>query len=139
MKERRKKDTAGGEGEGEGKGERDEGGGDGIGRYIQKQIQNLGAGAIGTNRGTSTGIGTNRGTSTSTDTSTDTDTGGMGGIRGMELFKRFGAVEVGGPNAYKLLANGETVLLFPGGVREAYHKKGEEFDLFWPEKPDFVR
>ena len=127
MKERRKKDTAGGEGEGEGKGERDEGGGDGIGRYIQKQIQNLGAGAIGTNRGTSTS------------TDTDTDTGGMGGIRGMELFKRFGAVEVGGPNAYKLLANGETVLLFPGGVREAYHKKGEEFDLFWPEKPDFVR
>jgi hypothetical protein len=33
----------------------------------------------------------------------------------------------------------ETVLLFPGGVREAYHGKGEEYQLFWPEKTDFVR
>jgi hypothetical protein len=32
-----------------------------------------------------------------------------------------------------------TILLFPGGVREAYHRKGEDYKLFWPEKADFVR
>ena len=27
----------------------------------------------------------------------------------------------------------------PGGVREAYKRKGEEYRLFWPERPEFVR
>lgn len=39
----------------------------------------------------------------------------------------------------QLLKRKETILLFPGGVKEAYHKKGEEYQLFWPEKIDFVR
>ena len=30
----------------------------------------------------------------------------------------FGAVPVGGRNFFRLLQNGEAVLLFPGGVRE---------------------
>ena len=30
----------------------------------------------------------------------------------------FGAVKVGGRNFFRLLKNGEAVLLFPGGVRE---------------------
>ena len=30
----------------------------------------------------------------------------------------FGAVKVGGRNFFKLLQNGENVVLFPGGVRE---------------------
>lgn len=34
----------------------------------------------------------------------------------------------------------QTALLFPGGVREVFHRKGEDYDLFWPEdKADFVR
>ena len=55
------------------------------------------------------------------------------------LFKKFGAVEVRADNMYSLLAAGETVLLFPGGVKEAYHKKGEDYEIFWPEKTDFIR
>ncbi|BAB01229.1 unnamed protein product [Arabidopsis thaliana] len=31
------------------------------------------------------------------------------------------------------------VLLYPGGVREALHRKGEEYKLFWPEQSEFVR
>ena len=30
----------------------------------------------------------------------------------------FGAVPVGGRNVFRLMQNGEAVLLFPGGVRE---------------------
>ncbi|KAK9908919.1 hypothetical protein WJX75_004666 [Coccomyxa subellipsoidea] len=51
----------------------------------------------------------------------------------------FGAVPVGGRNFFRLLQNKEAVLLFPGGVREAYKGKGEEYKLFWPERPEFVR
>eukprot|EP01041_Mallomonas_annulata_P002461 gene2461-4780_t len=32
-----------------------------------------------------------------------------------------------------------TTMLFPGGAKEACHNKGEEYKLFWPEKPEFVR
>jgi len=66
-----------------------------------------------------------------------TMTGGGPGMR--NLFQRFGAVEVNPMNYYELLDRNETILLFPGGIREAYHKKGEEYKLFWPEKVDFVR
>ena len=34
---------------------------------------------------------------------------------------------------------GEMVLLFPGGIREALHGPGEDYQLFWPSKMDFVR
>ena len=34
------------------------------------------------------------------------------------LLTTFGSVEVGGRNFFKLLQNGECVLLYPGGVRE---------------------
>lgn len=55
------------------------------------------------------------------------------------LLKTFGAVPVSGKNCYKLLANKEAVLLYPGGVREAYRHKGEEYQLFWPDRSEFVR
>ena len=29
--------------------------------------------------------------------------------------------------------------MFPGGVREAFKRKGEKYALFWPSKPEFVR
>lgn len=66
-------------------------------------------------------------------------TGGAGGPGGMGMFTTFGAVPVSGINFYKLLDAGETVLLFPGGVREAFKRKNEEYKLFWPSKPEFVR
>jgi len=31
------------------------------------------------------------------------------------------------------------VLLFPGGVREAFKRKDEKYALFWPSRPEFVR
>ena len=36
------------------------------------------------------------------------------------LLTTFGSVEVGGRNFYKLMKQGECVLLYPGGVREVY-------------------
>ena len=31
------------------------------------------------------------------------------------------------------------MLLFPGGAREVFKRKGEEYRLFWPESPDLLR
>jgi hypothetical protein len=33
----------------------------------------------------------------------------------------------------------ETVLLYPGGVREGFKRKNEKYKLFWPSKAEFVR
>ena len=65
--------------------------------------------------------------------------GGGGGGSLVSLFTRFGAVQVSGRSLHTLLAGGEAVLLFPGGVREAYRRKGEDYRLFWPKSPEFVR
>jgi hypothetical protein len=43
------------------------------------------------------------------------------------------------PHRHRLLANGENVLLYPGGAREAFKRKGEAYQLIWPEKAEFVR
>ncbi|CAJ1355897.1 unnamed protein product [Effrenium voratum] len=64
--------------------------------------------------------------------------GGAGDGRGPPLFETFGAVPVSPRNIFKLLQQGEMVLLFPGGIREALHGPGENYQLFWP-KTDFVR
>jgi hypothetical protein len=42
-------------------------------------------------------------------------------------------------NYYRLMQTGQNALLFPGGVREVFHGKDEAYELFWPEKIDFVR
>ncbi|KAK9819759.1 hypothetical protein WJX72_002051 [[Myrmecia] bisecta] len=55
------------------------------------------------------------------------------------LMTTFGAVPVGGRNFFRLLQQGEAVMLFPGGVREAYKGKGEAYQLFWPARAEFVR
>jgi pimeloyl-ACP methyl ester carboxylesterase len=65
--------------------------------------------------------------------------GGNGGEAMSNTFQAFGAVPVSGRNLYTLLAAGEAVLLFPGGVREAYKRKGEQNTLQWPRKAEFVR
>jgi len=55
-------------------------------------------------------------------------------------FQKFGAVMVTPKNYYRLLQTGQNVLLFPGGVREVFHGKNEQYQLFWPDtKTDFVR
>lgn len=62
-----------------------------------------------------------------------------GGDDGGNMYETFGAVPVSGRNAHKLLARGDAVLLFPGGISEAMHGKDEYYKLKWPEKTDFVR
>ena len=50
-----------------------------------------------------------------------------------DFFRLFGAVPVSGKNLYKLMANNDAALLFPGGVREAYRKKVADSPLMtWP-------
>ncbi|XP_058737596.1 phytyl ester synthase 1, chloroplastic-like [Vicia villosa] len=50
-----------------------------------------------------------------------------------------GIVPVTATNLFKLFSSKSHVVLFPGGVREAFHRKGEEYKLFWPEQSEFVR
>jgi pimeloyl-ACP methyl ester carboxylesterase/1-acyl-sn-glycerol-3-phosphate acyltransferase len=56
-----------------------------------------------------------------------------------ENYETFGAVMVTPRNFYRLMQTGQNALLFPGGVREVFHGKNESYQLFWPEKTDFVR
>ncbi|XP_010025088.2 LOW QUALITY PROTEIN: acyltransferase-like protein At1g54570, chloroplastic [Eucalyptus grandis] len=57
----------------------------------------------------------------------------------VDWMKAFGAVPVSGSILFKLFSTKSHVLLYPGGAREALHRKGEEYKLFWPEQPEFVR
>lgn len=65
--------------------------------------------------------------------------GKMPAIVAFDTFRILGAVPVSAANFYKLLSSKSHVLLYPGGVREALHRKGEEYKLFWPEQSEFVR
>ncbi|XVF16135.1 hypothetical protein REPUB_Repub10bG0005500 [Reevesia pubescens] len=65
--------------------------------------------------------------------------GKMLDLSAFDTHRLMGAVPVSGPNFYKLLSSKAHVLLYPGGVREALHRKGEEYKLFWPEQSEFVR
>ncbi|XP_047971452.1 phytyl ester synthase 1, chloroplastic-like [Salvia hispanica] len=56
-----------------------------------------------------------------------------------DYFKVFGAIPVSAANLCRSLIEKRHVLLYPGGVREALHRKGEAYKLFWPEDPEFVR
>ncbi|KAI3500945.1 hypothetical protein L1887_36774 [Cichorium endivia] len=56
-----------------------------------------------------------------------------------DVIRVLGAVPVSASNLYKLFSMKSHVLLYPGGVREALHRKGEEYKLFWPEQSEFVR
>ncbi|KAI9178353.1 hypothetical protein LWI28_025514 [Acer negundo] len=56
-----------------------------------------------------------------------------------DLLRLMGAVPLSATNFYKLLSSKSHVLLYPGGGREALHRKGEEYKLFWPEQSEFVR
>ncbi|XWS40540.1 hypothetical protein CRYUN_Cryun17cG0004300 [Craigia yunnanensis] len=56
-----------------------------------------------------------------------------------DVIRVMGAVPVSAGNFYKLMSSKSHALLYPGGVREALHRKGEEYKLFWPEQSEFVR
>ncbi|KAM3286866.1 hypothetical protein P3S67_025665 [Capsicum chacoense] len=54
-------------------------------------------------------------------------------------YRFMGAIPVSASNFYKLFSSKSHALLYPGGMREALHRKGEEYKLFWPEQSEFVR
>ncbi|XP_059450629.1 LOW QUALITY PROTEIN: phytyl ester synthase 2, chloroplastic-like [Corylus avellana] len=56
-----------------------------------------------------------------------------------DSFRIMGAVPVSATNFYKLMSSNSHALLYPGGMREALHRKGEEYKLIWPEQSEFVR
>ncbi|CAA7398460.1 unnamed protein product [Spirodela intermedia] len=56
-----------------------------------------------------------------------------------DIMRVFGALPVSPLNIYRLFSKKSFVLLYPGGAREALHRKGEEYMLFWPDQPEFVR
>ncbi|KAK0590121.1 hypothetical protein LWI29_022931 [Acer saccharum] len=65
--------------------------------------------------------------------------GGLLDTGGFDIIRLMGAVPVSASNFYRLMSSKSYVLLYPGGVREALHRKGEEYKLFWPERFEFVR
>ncbi|CAI0396863.1 unnamed protein product [Linum tenue] len=65
--------------------------------------------------------------------------GRMPPLSSFDDFRVMGAVPVSGPVLFKLLSSRAHVLLYPGGMREACHRKGEEYQLHWPEQSEFVR
>lgn len=55
------------------------------------------------------------------------------------IFQKFGAVAASPRSAFKLLSDGEAVLLFPGGAAEVNKGRGQDYRLMWKETADFVR
>jgi len=60
-------------------------------------------------------------------------------ISRIDTVSMYGGLPVTPINMYRLFKRNDFVLLYPGGVREALHRKGEEYKLFWPDQPEFVR
>jgi 1-acyl-sn-glycerol-3-phosphate acyltransferase len=56
-----------------------------------------------------------------------------------ELLVRMGAVPGTRENCAALLAAGEPVLVFPGGAREVYKRRGQEYQLLWGKRTGFAR
>ncbi|GKD54566.1 acyltransferase-like protein, chloroplastic [Tanacetum coccineum] len=65
--------------------------------------------------------------------------GQMPDLATYDVTRLMGSVPVSASNLYKLVSMKSHVLLYPGGVCEALHRKGEEYTLFWPEQSEFVR
>ncbi|KAL1314535.1 hypothetical protein AAHE18_16G195200 [Arachis hypogaea] len=62
------------------------------------------------------------------------DAGLLPDLASFDSFRVMGAVPVAATNLFKLLSSKSHILLYPGGMREALHRKGEEYKLFWPEQ-----
>ncbi len=56
-----------------------------------------------------------------------------------EFLRRFGVVNGTRENARQLLAEGEPVLVLPGGGREVAKRKGERYELIWKQRLGFAR
>lgn len=56
-----------------------------------------------------------------------------------ELFKKYQVLPAGAKNLLRALQPNAAALLFPGGAREVFKRKGEDYQLFWPPTADLVR
>ncbi|KAJ6302295.1 hypothetical protein OIU77_016392 [Salix suchowensis] len=65
--------------------------------------------------------------------------GNLPELSSFDTYRIMGAAPVSGNNLYRLLSSKAHVLLYPGGLREACHRKGEQYQLIWPEQSEFVR
>ncbi|KAL9170739.1 hypothetical protein ABFS82_04G166300 [Erythranthe guttata] len=65
--------------------------------------------------------------------------GKLPGLSFFDVIKVIGGVPVSATNLYKGLSAKSHILLYPGGIREVFHQKGEEHKMFWPAEPEFVR
>jgi len=56
-----------------------------------------------------------------------------------DLLKNNGVVPATPENCTQLMKDGAHILVFPGGAREAFKRKGEEHRLFWKKRTGFAR
>jgi 1-acyl-sn-glycerol-3-phosphate acyltransferase len=56
-----------------------------------------------------------------------------------DLLTKFGVVDGTRENCARLMAAGESLLVFPGGAREVFKRKHEKYQLLWGERLGFVR
>ncbi|KAK6153335.1 hypothetical protein DH2020_012974 [Rehmannia glutinosa] len=65
--------------------------------------------------------------------------GKLPGLSVFDMLRAVGGLPVSAKDLYRLFSLKSHVILFPGGAREALHRKGEEHKLIWPAEPEFVR
>jgi len=56
-----------------------------------------------------------------------------------DLLVRFGTVDGTRENCRALMQEGESILVFPGGGREVFKRKGEKYQLIWKNRLGFAR
>jgi 1-acyl-sn-glycerol-3-phosphate acyltransferase len=56
-----------------------------------------------------------------------------------DVLHRYGVVDGTRENCAKLMADGESILVFPGGAREVFKRKGEKYKLLWGDRIGFAR
>lgn len=55
------------------------------------------------------------------------------------LVERFGVVDGTPENVRALMRAGETIVVFPGGAREVFKRRGEKYALIWGRRTGFAR
>jgi 1-acyl-sn-glycerol-3-phosphate acyltransferase len=56
-----------------------------------------------------------------------------------QLVAAIGAVEGSRPNCARLMADGECILVYPGGAREVAKRRGEKYKLIWGNRLGFAK
>jgi len=56
-----------------------------------------------------------------------------------DVLRRYGVVDGTRENCAALMAAGESILVFPGGAREVFKRKGEKYKLLWAKRVGFAR